>query len=338
MKYLYLAVILLTSATMAPQTLFAQTFEGLGTQSNALSVSVSPKRPGPNQPVTVTIESFSLDLNRSEISWFLNGKIQTENIGQKTFSFKTGGPGSISNILIVVKTREGTVTEQSLNIRPATVDLIWEAVSYTPPFYKGKALYPFQGTVKVVAIPNIVTQNGGLLDAKNLVYTWKVDGHPATDVSGYGKNFIFFNGGIPLKPTSVTVEVASLDQTYAAEGSTKFSPVQPQVIFYEDSPLLGTLYGKAMSKNTTLQNEEIKITAVPYFAGTRNKEDGNLEYEWQMNNQIVQMFGNKSSLAFRQEKGEVGMGMATVSLVVSNPKKIFQSAMAGLSLSFGNNQ
>ncbi len=325
-------VILLLICTL-PSFSAAQNLESLGGQSGALSIRTVPAHPAPRQLVTVIIESFSVDLDRAHISWFLNNNLAKEAAGQKTFSFKTGSPGSVSNILIVVQTLEGETVQETLNIRPASVDVLWEAVSYTPPFYKGKSLYPFQGTAKVVALPNIVTAGGGTLSAKNLVYNWKVNGNPAATASGYGKNFIFFKGGVPLKPATVSVEVSSTDEAYVAEGSTVLVPVQPGVVFYEESPLVGTVYSRALSGNVTLRNEEIKIAAIPYFLGVAERERSGLTYKWQMNGQKITGSTDKSTLTFRQEKGVTGS--AAVSLEVSNPAKIFQTASTNLSLFFG---
>lgn len=323
----------LASTILVANIAHARNFESLGGQSGVLQIRTVPAKPAPYQLTTVIIESFSVNLDRSSISWFLNNNLAKEASNQKTFSFKTGGPGSTSNILIAVKTFEGEVIQETINIRPATVDVLWEAESYTPPFYKGKSLYPFQGTVKVVALPNIVTSGGGTIAAKNLIYNWKVDGHPATDASGYGKSFILFKGDVPLKPATISVEVSSVDQSYVAEGGTTLTPVQPGVILYEDSPLLGILQNRALFGNVTLREEEIKIVAIPYFVGVTDRERSGLTYNWRLNNQKITGSLDKSALSFRQEK-EVA-GSAAVSLEVSNPRKIFQTISADLNLFFG---
>lgn len=330
----YLALTIFASMLFVANMANAQTLQPLGGQTSNLAVRVSPQNPGPNQSVRINIESYATDLDRAEISWFLNNKPTEKNAGQKSFSFRTSQPGSLSSVLIVVRTPDGEVLQHVINIRPATVDLLWEAESYTPPFYRGKALYPYQGTVRVVAVPNIVTENGGTLNPKNLVYNWKVDGNPVTSVSGYGKNFISFIGSIPLKPTTVSVEVSSMDQTYVAEGKTVLSPVQPGVVFYEDDPLAGILYNKALTRNVPLANEEIKIAAIPYFVGVSKRDADNLKYDWQINNQSILDSSDQSSLAFRQEKGTAGS--SAISLQVSNSAKIFQFAQNSLLLSFGN--
>lgn len=331
MKYLLLT--LLVATLLVAHTVAAQTLESLGTDTNALSVTTIPLRPGPSETVTVEIESYATDLDRAFVSWFLNDTLMQEGIGKKRFVFKTGKAGTLSSILIAVKTTEGATIQQTLNIRPGVVNLVWEAVSYTPPFYKGKALYPYQGTVKVVALPNIVSEGGGALSPKNLVYNWSVNDSPAPQASGYGKSVMYFTGGIPARPVEVSVEVSSLDKTYIAAGQTAFAPQSPELLFYEDSPLHGTLYNKALAGAVTLANEEMKLAAMPYFVGARERASTGLSYEWRLNNTLVGAGADKESLTFREEKGAAGT--ALVSLRVTHPSKIFQFAEAALTLYFG---
>lgn len=332
MKHLLLTLGI--AVAFIPCVTLAQNLESLGGQSDSLVIETAPLRPGPNQMVTITIESYATDLNRSTVSWFLNNGLAKEGIGQKQFTFKTGKTGSLSNILIVVTTQEGALIQETLNIRPASLDLIWEAQSYTPPFYKGKAFYPYQGTVKVVAIPNIVTENGGKLSAKNLVYTWTINGSVNQAVSGYGKNFINFIGGIPLKPTEVEVEAESIDKVYVASGLTSFTPQPPELLFYEDNPLYGILYNKALAGEVMLRDEEIRIAAIPYFIGVGQRTGAGLTYNWQLNSESAGVDTANDSLTFRRDKGVTGT--ALVSLEVANPAKIFQFSKNNLSLDFTN--
>ncbi|MEK7574807.1 MAG: hypothetical protein AAB511_01090 [Patescibacteria group bacterium] len=330
-----LVTTLLMSLVFTPLITSAQNFQNLGggqTSSN-ITAQVTPEKPLPNQFVTVTVENYSTDINRANISWFLNGKMEKEGVGEKSFLFKTGAPGSVSNILIVIKTTEGETLQHVLNIRPGALDLVWEAQSYTPPFYKGKALYPYQGTVKVVALPNIVNENGEIINSKNLVYTWSVNGGTVASVSGYGKNFIYYNGTIPINSTAISVEASSLDKKYSAGGSISLEPQAPLALFYEDSPIYGLLYNKVLGTSETLKNEEIKIVAIPYFVGVKEREGSGLLYEWRLNSNLVNSVKGLSSLTFKQEND--AKGTASVSLQVSNPARMFQFANNDLSITFG---
>lgn len=330
MKQSFLTLLLLTAVFLGT-SVNAQNFQGLGGETAPVTVTTRPEIPAPGELVHATAVSYAVDLDRSELSWFLNDTLSQRGVGKKSFSFRVGQAGSATSVLLVIKTPDGAILQKSLTFRPASVDLVWEASSYTPPFYKGKALYPYQGVVKIVALPNFVSENGSTLNEKNLVYNWTVDDKAVPEKSGFGKNSITVSGSIPLKPTFVQVEASSADSAIVAEGKVSLNPQSPGVLFYEVSPLYGTLRNLAFSGNATLQNEEIKIAAVPYFFGLKNGFAGHLVYEWLLDGKAVGR--GKNTLTFREEKD--ARGVAAVRLEVRNPAKIFQFAQGAFSLSFG---
>jgi len=334
MKYSLLTFLLVAGSVISlSSTALGQSFQNLGGQTSNTVIRVTPPQPKPNESVTVSIENYGLDLDRSDISWFLNGKLEKEAVGAKTFDLKTGNPGSVSNVLILIKTPDGQSFQQVINIRPAALDIVWEAQSYTPPFYRGKAMYPYQGKVKFVALPNIVDEKGAVLNPKNLVYTWKIDGSVVGSVSGYGRNFMYLNGSVPINPSTVSVEATSLDKNYTAGGSVTVAPQSPFILFYEDSPIFGIRYNKTLGSNLSLENQEIKIAAIPYFNGVQTREGQGLIYEWRLNNSIVTSGPGNSSLSFKQGSGQ--SGTSQISLQVTNPAKIFQFAVNSMSIAFG---
>lgn len=299
--------------------------------SNNIIVTTDPTYPGANQFVKVNLESYAIDLNRSTISWFVNGQLEKEASGDKTLTFKTGPIGSNTNILILIKDNKEQTYQQTININPAEVDLVWEGQSYTPPFYKGKAIYPLQGTVKIVAIPNLVV-GGNQEPAKNLVYTWSVDGDAISQASGLGKNSMTYTGGTLPNNVKISVEVSTLDKKFNASRSISLSPQLPQLLFYENNPIYGVMYNKALSSNTALSQSEISLVGIPYFIGAKERSGNNLKYEWRQNGNIVSN-SNKSTLSFKQDKGQEGVSF--IGLQVSNPEKMFQMAENDISIKFG---
>ena len=59
-----------------------------------------------------------------------------------TFTFTAGSLGKTQKVTVNGVENDGTSITQSISVMPASIDLIWQAHSYTPPFYKGKALFP----------------------------------------------------------------------------------------------------------------------------------------------------------------------------------------------------
>src|SRR3989338_993377 len=108
---------------------------------NSMFVRSSPEAPGAFEETTLSLVSYSFNLDTSQISWTLDGKAALSGSGKKSFTFTTKNVGSTSTIDIKVTPAGGEALNQRVVVRPANVDLLWQATdSYVPPFYRGKAM------------------------------------------------------------------------------------------------------------------------------------------------------------------------------------------------------
>ena len=139
----FLAALVIFSVTFYPTK--AQTASG---QSSAITLSVSPQTPQPGENVNLTLSSYSLNLDTSKITWYVDGVAGAENIGQKTFTTQAKNSGESTAIRAVVEGTDGSTNEVDQEINPAGIDLILEPTGYVPPFYKGKPLFVSQGSVR----------------------------------------------------------------------------------------------------------------------------------------------------------------------------------------------
>lgn len=336
-------IIILSMALFLIFTIF--TFKANGqartaTMSDVISDSVDimtlPAFPGTNQDVSVRIESYSFDLNSSEIIWALNGIIKNKGVGKKDFYFRTGEIGSASLIKIIIKTKEGKNIEKSLVVRPAGVDIVWQADSYAPPFYKGKSLYSYQSHITMIALPDMANQSGAKLNPESLIYKWSKDGKVLGGVSGYGKNKFSFTKLIISSPTEIEVEVMSSDKEIRTSGSIILDPVEPKVVLYENNPLYGIIYEKAAIGNFKMNGNEITLSASPYFFGAEEINNGKLKYNWSMNGQNINEKQSAREITFRNAAG--GSGSTRISVDLQNDEKELQSARTNVLLNFdGNN-
>jgi hypothetical protein len=307
-------------------------------RSNALrdnlKVTTIPKNPAPNEPVRVTIESFLSDLNKATISWSLNGSVVERGAGKTTFSFKNGASGQTTRLLVSITTNGGERFTKEIVMNPVGVTIIWEADTYTPPFYKGKALMASQARVRAIAIPdNIGTRNA--LDAGNLVYVWKKDGAAIPEVSGYGKNSFTFLGPKPYGKASVSVQVSSMSDTIKSELHLNEIPLaNPFILFYEDHPLLGAWYNRSLGGELTLTKKEFSISAEPYFFSNETSEISTISYNWALNGKTVANPGR--GITLRNETGEKGDSALT--LAMRGLKQTFQSASRPITIHFTNEE
>lgn len=317
-------------AMLLPVTSLAQT--GVDLQfalSHELNVEVSPTYPRPNSNVSINLTLYTADLNSAEITWVQDGKVALKGIGKTSYSFKTGLVGTETKIEIKIGLLDGTTFTKTLAFNPASIDLVWEANSYVPPFYKGKALYPKQGTIKVVALPEFVTKTKRL-SPENLIYSWSNEVESFQDQSGYGKNVLVLNGSLLGKDENIRVLVTDPVNNLAAQGFLTIKPIDPEIVFYENSPYYGNLFDMVIANPFNLNTGEVQILAAPYYF----TKESSIKYEWHLNGEIVPGLADLMTAIFK--KPQEGTGQSIVSLQVTNPNRLLQSADASLMMNFEN--
>lgn len=299
--------------------------------SNELNVELSPEYPGPNQEVRASLTMYTEDLDAATISWYQDGKLLLSGKGETRGSFTTKAAGEETTIEIRITLLNGTSFSKSLTLAPASVDLIWEADSYVPPFYKGKALHPQQGTLKIVAMPEFV-RNGVRVSPQNLVYKWSNTVESYQSQSGYGKNVLVLKGSRLGRSESIRVEVSDPNSNLLARSTITIAPVQPEVIFYEKSPYYGHLFDTALNGTFSLKAEEVQVLAVPYFFS--NEESGFLQYKWRLNSQSAPALTGSRAAVFKKPEEE--SGRSSISLSVESANHILQQASQSLMVNFSN--
>jgi len=307
------------------------------TPGERINVQASPEIPGPFEQVTLQLSGYGIDIDRLHTSWYVNDKLELAGIGKKKFSFTTKGVGSLSTVRVLVRSGTAGIITETLVFSPTEVDVLWEAIdSYTPPFYKGKALATPQATIAVTAIPNMSAPGKSALGIKDVVYKWKRNFSYADfyDQSGYGSNVVFFKKDPLQKTDTITVEASSLDGTLKTRKDINLPSYDPKIILYEHRPLEGIRYEYAVGDTFAMRNKEVLIAAEPYFFSTKDKDSGSVSYEWLLDNKRVTdtESDKKSELALRTEGGS---GKALVLLRVKHTSKILQFLEQSFTVTFG---
>lgn len=296
---------------------------------NDIFLSVNPQAPRINQETTVKIESYLTDLNKASISWYVDDVLESKGIGLNEFKFITKPLGEDNKISVQVQTLEqGTVT-LDINIFPAEVNILWQADSFIPKFYEGKALNSYQDTIRLVAFPTFINKNGQKIDPENLIYKWSKDFKVLGNISGYGKNYIELESPQIFKSYIVSVEVSSLEDNIKATRNIKVSSFAPEIVFYKEDPLLGLLTQKNLSGSITLQEDELNLLAYPLFFSNKSLGDGNAKLNWSMNGEGFQNDGYKVIL--RNDGGE---GISKIGVNVKNLKELMQFSRNNLDIEF----
>ncbi len=293
--------------------------------SAPLTVTYSPTYPQAHKEVTAHVQSSRADLTQAVISWFLNGELLDTGTGLTSVRFSSGDLGKQQILQVNAETGQGTL-RATVSIVPASVDLIWESDSYTPPFYRGKALNTRDTPVRIVAMPTFVTPAGTILTPGSLTYRWLKDGVVQGYASGRGKNvFMLDTISIVHGKSTISLEVISPDGAIKAGKQIAVKTHEPMVVLYENDPLLGLQFERAVGDRFNMARQETTITAIPYFFSIKDIGDPNIDYRWNVNNQpIPDDTAGNNSITLRQE-GQGGQGIVGVGVRhLTNTFEVFQ--------------
>ena len=302
--------------------------------SDYLEITTTPNNPKPNEETTITVESNLTDLDKAEITWTRNGRTVTKGVGERSFTFTNGASGILTTINVSIVTNAKETFSKQLSFRPMGVTVLWEADTYTPPFYKGKPLLSAQATVRAIAIPDTVDAKS-FLTPQNFSYVWKRGGTVDQTASGYGKNSFSFRAPRPNESANVQVSISSLDDSVSSSQKILIPVISPFILLYENHPLLGIWHNRPFGSTLNLTKQEISLIAEPYFFSNEEREGGSgaFRYIWSLNGKNLENGGREVTL--RNESGT--KGSSKISMNIQGLDYTFQSGTRGLTINFAEN-
>lgn len=293
-----------------------------------VDISIDPKYPKPGDPVSIKLEAYGIDLNNSEITWTNGSKVLLQGKGEKTLQTTVGKEGQNMTITARIVPPNSKELERTITINPQNVDILWESKTYTPPFYRGKALFSPQETLKLVAIPNQI-------DGAKAIYKWTEDDEVHADRSGFGVNTYKFVGDIISKRSDFAVNVSD-GNGISAENTIAMAPTNPEVYIYENSPLYGVMFNRELSSLFDMgTNQEGTLSVYPYFFGVTSRSDKSIEYKWTINDVPINVPTVQSDLTFRNTENVDGK--SKIGLIVTNINNFLQEVQKGTLINFKKN-
>ncbi len=301
-------------------------------ESNTITLNTFPAYPRAGDSVTLTISSDSIDLNSAKIVWYIDGVARKSTTNQNVV-VKISDTGETMVVRVVIETSDGVTKELSAQIVPSGIDLVIEPVAYTLPFYKGKPYIIGQGTVKVIAIPDVMV-GGTKMSPKDLFFRWK-RGETILDESGKGKDSVIITSNVPVRDIPIDVQVYDDSNNLLSETSKIIQLSDPAILFYENSSLYGILYNKAITGNYFLgTREELKVVAKPFSFSFTNDTISNAVYSWYINKQYIAPTGRSNELILKQTSTNI-KGTASISINLKNSSKINQFTNGSFKVDFG---
>lgn len=302
----------------------------IGTASlDGIDISASPTSPAPGISVTVSVVSYTTDLNGASINWLVGGKSFAKGTGMTSVTVPAPAIGKTVTIMASINTVEGASIQKVVTIKSSSIDMIEETSGYVPPLYRGKEPFIYQNTLKIIAVPHINDANGNPIDPKNLIYTWKQDSTVLGDQNGHGKQSLTITGALIARPFTIDVQVSSADGSISGESEIGVVATAPSLAFYQDDPLYGVLYNTAVGDSVGLLHNQLKIVAVPYGFDAPTTGAGSLSHSWSVNDTLHDELASSTSIILATPSGS--SGSSDVGLTIQNNNQILQTATAGFS-------
>lgn len=212
-----------------------------------------------------------------------------------------------------------------------SIDLLWSANTYKPPFYQGHTLATPNSLVKVVAVVNGVN-----VDPSTLDYRWQKNGQTLSNSSGVGKGTLTTSAELSGQEHTISVQVSNTSKSLDLKREVKIRSLQPQIVLYQDAPLTGVDYSRALGSELDLMAPEIRLLAEPYFFPEDDVGDRRLSYTWKLNDQpVIPDSSDNRLISFTAPEGATGASV--ISLEAKSLNNILQRAKRELKIKFGVN-
>ena len=302
---------------------------------DGISIESNPEKPEAGQAYTLNAQSFTTDLNRANIIWYLDGKTVDSGEGHTKISLIAPKNGTTQTVIAVITTFEKKVVRKVFTVTPASIDLVWESDGIVSPLYPGRSAYATGGNLRVTALPTFYdSDTKKQIPPSSLVYKWSKGDTVLQDQSGKGKQTAIITPGNLDEDIEVSVEVTSENSKISGRSALNITPVNPVIKFYVDSPLYGLLTQKSISQ-TALKDDSIKIRAVPFYSSKSGVDSAETKYSWTVNNISHAELNGYDSINLTKN-GSSAEGSTVIRLNIDNPRLFFQSTSADFSVYFGS--
>jgi len=289
--------------------------------SASLYLTVNPQFPEAGESYTVSARVSGNSSPRSKLVWYVDDKPLDTPDNQDSLTLTA--LETQSKITARAQLADGTEITASKTISPFRVDLIVDAETRVPSFFKGKSL-PTSGspfTVKALVFAN------GVQTTKDLSYAWKVGKTASGAVRG--------NNSVSYTPSFesevlVSVDIFDARNKKIASDAIRVPIKAPEVLFYEHNPLRG-LSTVALQQPHIFVGNELRIRAEAFYLNEAIKPD-DLFIEWRFDGKEVAVSSEDKQEITILKEGETGNSI--LSFHIRDLKELLHGAQKALTIKF----
>lgn len=319
MRQIIKIITTLSIVLMASTSLAQFTESSLYDQSD-INYEIIPTNPNPGENFLIKLSSFSVDINRSNISWISGGVSKKSGVGLKSFNQTSPSDGSNITITAIIETQDGINIQKQITVSSKSMDVLWEVKDgYVPPFYKGKALPTSESRIKVSAMPNKNT-------LETYIAKWKLNSVILDGGANTGKMSFEYRNSYLKESDEISLEIGSLSNTINTKKIIYIPISEPSILFYKIDGALGTLYNKSLNSMIEMDKNTLIVSAEPYYFSPKSIRDGQLTFKWKVNNSPITTPKKKNILELAFEGGK--NGRAEIGLDITSETKLLLSRSA----------
>lgn len=311
---------------IAPLPEFGSVAPGVSGLFAGLSLIATPNYPGPFEPFSVELSAPDEGYAGATIKWYIDGVEDLSARNQRQNKLTAGPLGKAMTIRVTLEKRGGGTEETILKITPIQIDVVIEANTTVPSFYAGRALPARGGAARATAI--ITT--GSAVDRDNLTYYWELN----TTVLGGGpiRGLSSIDFDMPVGFESYIDVTISNAAGVIGRKSVRLTPAEPEIVFYEENPLLG-VSGEAFTQLKTVLGNQLTIRGEPYYMNPFKTNSKSL-VEWRLNNRLSDNSGSPEINVITLRSDGTG-SRGSVSLRMADLSKLSAPISNSFSLQFG---
>lgn len=314
------------SGQLSPIPQFGTVAPGVGGLFTQLSLISNPNYPEPYETFTVELSAPDDNYSGALIKWYIDGVEDLTARNKRQHSLTAGALGEKMTIRVTLEKQGGGLSEVSLMIIPVKVDVIIEAPTMVPDFYAGRAL-PSRGSQ---ARATAIIHTGNTINRENLTYRWELNNNVLE--AGAIRGLTSVNFDMPLGFESYLDVTISNVSGPIARKSVRLTPAEPQILFYEENPLLGTS-GEAFPGQKTVVGNQLTIRGEPYYI---NSYANNPKFlvEWSLGNRkTTNSNTTEPNVITLRSDGTTSRG--NVSLRMADLSKLSEATSNSFFLQFG---
>jgi hypothetical protein len=290
---------------------------------SGIQLMTNPQFPAPYGQVRVSLDDYSVNALGATITWYVNSIEQTEFQNERSILITAGDLGEKTAVRAVLTGSGSAPLSASIAFAPSVVDIIMEANTYVPAFYKGRPMPSSGATVRAIA----VVHDGTNTSDASYTYQWSQNDNVLLGGPIVGKNVVEITTRYANDP--LAVEVYDSRGTLVGRGVTELTSFEPEIHFYENSPLRG-LSEKEATDPYLLIGEETTLYGEPFFLDIETVNDA--DFVWEVD-RVPSPHDEKTPNALSLHT-EGGAGNALLDLVVVTKKRIPQYVQKSLQLFF----